>query len=161
MLDFIPEGCLHFLEDVYCIRISRVVFDMSIVFNKSDFAAARCGIERLAKFYEGLSMRTITVATAFKMPLHGISSLLSAFSKPLTEASKQASKQASKPLFIIKACFYPTDVFPAANSPFFLILKVQTFCALKNCINPILQPRSPAMDYRGCFFNKETKQYGQ
>ena len=124
---FIPEGCLHFLEDVYCIRISRVVFDMSIVFNKSNFAAARCGIERLAKFYEGLSMRTITVATAFKMPLHGISSLLSAFSKPLTE------------------------IFPAANSPFFLIFKAWVLCVLKNCINPILQPRSPVMDYRGCF----------
>ena len=117
---------------------------MSIVFNKSDFAAARCGIERLAKFYEGLSMRTISVATAFKMSLHGISSLLSAFSKPLTEASK--------PLFIIKACFYPTEVFPTANFPFFLIFKAWVLCALKNCINPILQPQSPVMDYRGCFF---------
>ena len=74
-------------------------------------------------------MRTITATTAFKMPLYDISFPLSASSKTLTEG------------------------FPAAKSPFFLILKAWVLCVLKNCINPILQPRSPVMDYCGFFFN--------
>jgi len=68
-------------------------------------------------------MRTKLATTAFKMPLYGISLPLSASSELLTEASKQASKQASKPLFTIKACFYPAEVFLVANSTIFLIFK--------------------------------------
>ena len=103
-------------------------------------------------------MRTITATTAFKMPLYGISFSLSAFSVSSTvfrnteKLSCANEVSASKPLFTIKACFYPTEVFPAANFPFFSDFKAQIHCVLKNCINPILQPRSPAMDYCGCFF---------
>jgi hypothetical protein len=85
-------------------------------------------------------MRMITATTAFKMPLYGISFTLSASSELLTEASLYLK---------IKACFYLTEVFPVSQSTLFLIFKTWGFCALKNCINPSLQPRSPVMDYRG------------
>ena len=108
-------------------------------------------------------MRTITATTAFKMPLHGISFPLSASSVSSTvfrnteKLSCANEVSASQPLFIIKACFYPTEVFPVTKFTLFLIIKAQIFCALINCINPILQPRSPVMDYRGffIFFSKK------
>ena len=130
--------------------------------SKLDFAAESCGIGELTKFRGFPIMRMITATTAFKMPLYGINFPLSVYSVSSTvfrnteklacanEVSASKQQASSKPL-LIKACFYPTEVFPVATPTLFLIFRTETFCALKNSINPILQPRSPAMDYRGCF----------
>ena len=43
---------MHILEDVRWVGIYRVVFDMSVVSSRSDFAAEHFGIGRLAKNME-------------------------------------------------------------------------------------------------------------
>ena len=81
-----------------------------------------CRRGSLLKFRGLLIMRTITAATAFPVPLCGISSLLSAHSAS-------------------SAVFRDTEN---------LMFKAWIFCALRTGINPILQPRNPAMDHCGC-----------
>ena len=50
--------------------------------------------------------------------------------------SKQASKQASKPLFTIKACFFPS---------------LGIFSVIFSACLVIILPRNPLSDYRGIF----------
>ena len=110
-------------------------------------------------------MRTITATTAFKMPLYGISLPLSAYPvsstvfrnfEKLSCVNDSSRKQASI-YYLINACFYLTDIFPVANTTLFLIFKAWFSCALKNCINPFLQPRNPVVDYRGVFCFKANR----
>ena len=101
-------------------------------------------------------MRMTTASTAFKMPLYGVGLPLSAFSvsstvfrnpEKLSCANENERKQA-----IGEVCFYPTEIFTVTQSTLILIFKTQILCALKNSIDLILQPRNPALDYRGCFY---------
>ena len=110
-----------------------------------DFAAESCGIGRLAKILGIPIMRTKLATTALEMPLYGISFPLSAFSVSSTvfrnseKLSCANEVSASKPLFPIKACFYPPRISLEINSTQLLFFKMQNHCALKNCINPFLQ----------------------
>ena len=127
-------------------------------------------------------MRTELATTALKMPMTASAFRCAHTEIP---DSKQASKQASKPLLKIKACFYPkrkiyclsgakrqtgsigeakrlikTCLYPTEIHPISISIKIQEFktqypCVLKKCIDPILQPRSPAMGYRGCLFTDQ------
>ena len=106
-------------------------------------------------------MITMIAATAFEMPLLGISFSLSAHPVSSTvfrnteKLSCANEVSASKPL--VKACFYPPQIFSGINSTNFTTTKTRYPCALSKCFWQILQPRSPAMDYRGCFFENFQK----
>ena len=52
----------------------------------------------------------------------------------MPRASKRSPESASKPLFLIKACFYPTGFFPVPSFSNPTIFKAQDYCALKNNI---------------------------
>ena len=103
-------------------------------------------------------MRTITATTAFKMPLYGISSLLSALQRsrsffqerkqPASVASQLLRRDKSKQAFIsIKDRFYPLG-----RIELFFIFSKHVIVA-ENCIDPILQFRFQVMDHHnfsGC-----------
>ena len=110
----------------------------------------------LLKFRGFPIMRTITATTAFKMPLYGISFPLSAFQESSTvfrnfeKLSCANEVGASKPLFINKGLLLTDRSLSGHQLHSFSDFQGVDFLCLENCINPILQPRSPAMDYRGC-----------
>ena len=118
-------------------------------------------------------MKTATAAT--ETPLYGVRYLLSALQGSLIETASPLKKKASSfaeaaeeqehpasaamPLYaatraskpLIEACFYSVGFFPVISSTF-LFSRHGEACVLKNCTDPVLQPRDPAMDYYGCFF---------
>ena len=125
-------------------------------------------------------MRTITATTAFKMPLYGIGLPLYAFQgssevfrnteklscvndntsdatqcqeHPVEDALRfyAASGVERTVTYAEQAHPAPGDDVPTPNKS---KQARQIFCALINCINPILQPQSPAKDYRGFFIYK-------
>ena len=142
-----PVGlCLHILPDVlwydYCrflaepSRLCLGAFGFYLNITKLAGFRSRKLWNRQAKLYfMGIPiMRAKLAMTAFKMPV-GICFPLSASTELLTEASKDP-------------CFYPPRISSGIKSTRLLFFKMQHHCVLKNCINPILQQRSPVGDHR-------------
>ena len=101
-------------------------------------------------------MRMITATTAFKMPLYDISFLLSVYSVSSTvfrntEKLSCANEVSASKLKVKNLLLSDRSLSGRQFRIFSDSQSIELLCLEQLYPSNVLQPRSPAMDYRGCF----------